>query len=493
MPSSPLLRKQSSTRESIKSSPGQPSITSDRAPGTTAPENILQLQRTAGNRVAQAMTGGVQQLAGGDAPASGVSQAIISWLRSEAAKDKKSHLFGFFDGLAPMEQKIAVNLFAGGKGSPSLSKAKKHITGFTGRSVDWDKFSTLVRSAKGMNTKNYNEDTERDYATYITTAAAASVGASSAAATSVGETQGMLDASNSSALSAVVDLGPYSAGLSGLTAGMQIYNAAKNHDESLDTHDKAQNIVSEGGGGAADLARFGATGVVNTQKFLGATVSTAATAAAGAAGVVGGAAYMVGGAAGVYKHNKRKNNLEGIEKASAGKDAPLNLAANIGASTQKINRNKSAGTALKGAAMVVGGGMLLASAATPIGWLLLGVAGAIGGIAAIYKFYKKRTRKEEIVDRLLEVDEKVAELEAAAPGQKQDKSAVRTRLMQQRGFNSVAQCYSQIITGLAHTIYKKGVLESDEQYIGLIKNIGLAVDSKKKTPKPELIAKKIHS
>ncbi|MEV5029907.1 hypothetical protein [Paenibacillus sp. LPE1-1-1.1] len=491
MANSPLQKKASSSRESIKSTPGQPSVTAERSPGAAAPSNVLQLQRTAGNRVAQAS---VKQLKEGEAQAAGGSQAIISWLKSEASKDKKSDLFSFFEGLSTMEQKIAANLFAGGSGAPSLSKAKKHITGFTGRSVDWDKFSTIVRTVKGNKTKNYNEDQDRDYVTYATTAAAASVGASSAAATGVSEAQNLATSStNAGALGAVTDIGPASAMLSGVTAGMQIYNAAQNHEEALSTHDKYQNIGAEGGAGVADLARFGATSVVNTQTFMGAAVSTAATAAAGAAGVVGGAAYLAGGVAGVYTHGKRKNNLEKLEKETAGKDEKLNLAANIGASTQEINRKKSAATALKGAAMIVGGGLLLASAATPVGWLLLGVAGAIGGIAAIYKFYKKRTRKEEIVDRFLGVDKKVAELQAADPQAKPDKSVIRNSLLQQNGFNSVGQCYSQIITDLAHTVYKKGVLESDPQYITLIKNIGLTPDAKKKTPKIELIAKKLHT
>ncbi|CAM4366102.1 hypothetical protein FHS16_002814 [Paenibacillus endophyticus] len=491
MANSPLLKKATSSRESIKSTPGQPSVTSDRAPSAAAPSNVLQLQRTAGNRAAQA---NVKQLQGDGAAAAGGSQAIASWLKAEAAKDKKSDLFAFFEALSTTEQKIVTHLCSGGTGSSSLSKAKKHITGFTGRSVDWDKFSKIVRTVKGQNTKNYNDDTDRDYVTYATTAAAASVGAASATATSVSTTQGLVaGAAHEGALGAVTDIGPAAAMLSGVTSGMQIYNATQNHDEALSTHDKAQNIGGEGFAGVADLTRFGAQSVVNTQTYMGAAVSTAATAAAGAAGVVGGAAYLASGAAGVYTHGKRKKNLEKLEKETAGKDANLNLAANIGASTQEINRKKSGATALKGAAMIVGGGLLLASAATPVGWLLLGVAGAIGGIAAIYKFYKKRTRKEEIVDRFLGVDKKVAELQAADPKAKPDKSVLRNGLLQQNGFNSVAQCYAQIITDLAHTIYKKGVLESDPQYVTLITNIGLKPDPKKKTPKADLIAKKLHT
>jgi hypothetical protein len=91
------------------------------------------------------------------------------------------------------------------------------------------------------------------------------------------------------------------------------------------------------------------------------------------------------------------------------------------------------------------------------------------------------------------VDETVAQQQAADPNAKVDKAKVRNELLQKNGFNSVGQCYSQIIADLAHTIYKKGVLDSDEQYMTLLKNIGLKPDSAKRTPKPELIAKKLHT
>ncbi|MDQ0061806.1 hypothetical protein [Paenibacillus harenae] len=459
------------------------------------------MQRSAGNKVAQAAGGATP-------PAAGGSAAIESWIAAEAAKDKKTALHGFYTAFGPMQRKIAINLFAGGSGAPSLAKAKKHLTGIFGRSIDWDKFSKIVRTVNSQKTQNYNEDTDRVYVTYATTAAAASVGASSAAASTTGEVQGIVGAGKEGAFGAVIDMGPASAALSGVTSGVQIYNAVQNHDEAQGGFDKFENVVGEGASGAADLARFGATGVVNTQKFMGAAVSGAATAAAGAAtaaagaataavgaaGVVGGAAYLASGVAGVYTHGKRMNKLNALEKASAGKDADLSRAAGLGASTQKINKTKSAATALKGAAMVVGGGILLAAgAATPVGWLLLGVAGAIGGIAAVYKFYKKRTRKEEVVDRFLDVDKKLAELQAANPEQKQEKSKVRETLLQKNGFNSVAQCYAQIVTDLAHTIYEKGVVGKDAQYEELLRNIGLNPDHTKRTPKPDLIAKKLHS
>src|SRR5690606_35346601 len=113
------------------------------------------------------------------------------------------------------------------------------------------------------------------------------------------------------------------------------------------------------------------------RSLAGAASASAATAVAGAAGVVGGAAYLAGGVAGYRKHGRRSGNLAALAERSAGKDDGLALGATLGADTQRINRNKSAGTAAKGAAMIAGGALLLAGAG-PIGWVLLGVAGAIG-------------------------------------------------------------------------------------------------------------------
>lgn len=481
------LQQTPAAAKTSKPAAAQPTVAASPLQLSASQGAAAALQRSAGNQAAVQSGGG-----DGAAASEGGSAAIESWLQAQAVKDKKSDLFGYFASLSPMTRKMALFAISGGKGAPSLAKAKKHITGLLG-SVDWDKFSHIVRTVNSEQTKNYNEDTTRDYVTYTAIGSAASVGAASAAATSVGKAQTLAGASNDGALGAVVDIGPASAVLSGAASGMQIYNSIQNYDGAKAGFDKFENVVGEGASGTADLARFGATAVVNTQKFMGAAVSGAATAAAGAAAVVGGAAYLASGAAGAYTHHKRMSKLNALEKETAGKDAALSTAAGLGANTQQLNKTKSAATAVKGAAMIIGGGLLLAGAATPVGWLLLGAAGAIGGVAAIYKFYKKRTRKEEVVDRFLDVDQKTKALQEAEPEGKHDKSSVRNMLLQKNGFNSVAQCYAQIVSDLAHTIYDKGVVGQDAQYKELLANIGLTPDHTKRTPKPDLIAKKLHS
>jgi len=417
------------------------------------------------------------------------AESIYTWLKNKADKQGKASLFTFFAGLTPLQRIEAVKKMSGTSGLPSLEKFADAMStrwnfGFK-KTVDWDKFSVACREAKQMKTADYNADQTRDYASYAASGSSGLVGAAGGGATIAKE------AGSGSAGAAAAGLAPFGAGLSGLGSAAQVYGGVRNYSSSMDAHDAAQTIGGEIGGGLADAARFSAQTADTAGKALGATVSAAATTAAAAAGVVGGAAYLATGAAGAYKHNERYRNLSGLAERSAGKDDALARAASLGADTQKLNRNKSAATALKGAAMIAGGALLLAGMG-PIGWVLLGVAGVIGGAAAIYKFWKKRARKEEIVDRYLQVDEKMSS-DRQDPKDKNAKQKARETLMQQNGFNTIDQCYTHIVTELAHTIYEKGVQGGEEEYLTLLKNIGLTVNKEKTEPKPELIAKKLHS
>lgn len=482
MPKEALLKKPSLMPKHIKSTPGQPSITVGTTSETgSAIGGTLALQSTAGNKVTKAAKAELARTEGGSA-------AIIGWLKGEAAKDKKSDLFAHYEGLAPLSKQLAHFRFSGG-GTPSLAKAKKFMTGFFGRSVDWDKFSTIIRDINKENTQNHNADTNRDFTGYgLAGVKGASQGAS-AGASAVGKAIGGTAENTTKASNS---LGPATSMLGGLSSGLQVANALHNDNDSMESYERFDNAVGQGGGGLADMASAGANSAINMHKALGTVAGVAATTAVGAASIVGGAAYMVSGTAGAISHHKRVNKLNELEK-NAGKDDALREAASFGAKSQSINRATSGMTALKGAAMIIGGGLLLASATTPVGWILLGVAGAIGGIAAVYKFYKKRVRQNEVVDRFLDVDKKIEKLQAGNPDEKVSRDEVRQKLLQKSGFNSMAQCYNQITADLAQTIFNKGVKGKDQQYVELLSNIGLKVDHKKLTPKPDMIAKKLHN
>lgn len=425
---------------------------------------------------------------------------IYDWLTYKADKQGKLGLLSFFDELTVEQQKAAIMKMAGTSDKPSKEKFAEAMStrknmGFK-KTVDWDKFSVASREAKKLQTSDYNADKERHYAAYTAAGSSAALGAAGFSATLANQ------AGESGAAAAVTGMAPAAAGFSALSSATQVYNAYQNQEAALGTHDSAQNIVGEMGGGLADTTRFTAQSVETGRMLAGAAASSAATVVAGAAGVAGGAAYLASGIAGYFKHKQRKKELRKLAKKyehksddmvplDFGERGMLEQAALLGADTQRLNRKKSAATAAKGAAMIAGGALLLAGAG-PIGWVLLGAAGLIGGAAAIYKYWQKRSRKEEVVDRYLNVNNYMMERNQNQEDKGQ-RGAARDTLMQQRGFNNVGQCYAHIVTELADSIYDNGVKQGKEDYENLITNIGLEISKDRKEPKPELIAKKLHT
>ncbi|SDX39869.1 hypothetical protein [Paenibacillus sp. CF384] len=414
---------------------------------------------------------------------------VYNWLKEQSTKEKKSALFAYFDALTPEQKMSAIRAMNGAsKRFVDLDNVKKTmVTGIISKSVDWDKFSVFARDANKTDTKNYNADTDKDYLGYTAIGTSASTGGAGGSATiSAG-----LGAK--AALPVAEGIAPAAGVLSGLASVSQIYNATENYDESLSNTGKAQQVIGEGGAGAADLARFSAGTVNSVRTVAGMGLNAGATVAAGAAGIVGGAAYMVSGVAGYRENKKNAKSLHEMEdKMKEGSDeraTNLGHAANLGGSTQEMNKDKNKATAVKGALMVAGGAALLIAAASPAGPILIALAAILGGIAAIVKFYKKYKRKEAFVDRVLKVDEAMKKPE----NEKTGKDKVRQQLMEEKGFNSVGQCYAQIVTDLAGMLFESGVRGDDADSKAVIESIGLKVDSPKQKPTKEMIAKKLHT
>ncbi|WP_216651689.1 hypothetical protein [Paenibacillus sp. NEAU-GSW1] len=414
---------------------------------------------------------------------------VYSWLKEQAQASKKSDLFGFFDALEPEQKMSAIRSMANNARTITISAVKKSMmTGIFTKSVDWDKFSVIVRDAKKMDTTNYNADQDRDYASYTAIGTSGAAGGVSGSAT-ISKTLGATGATGTALTAA-----PIAGGLSGIASVSQIYNATQNYDGALSAAGKAQLVAGEGMSGAADLARFSAGSVNGVREVSGMALNGAATVAAGAGAIVGGAAYMVGGAAGYIEGGRNAKKLGKVEEQLAARkgDALADqqmLAASLGKSTQEMNKSKSGMTAVKGAMMVAGGAMLIAAAASPAGPILIALAAILGGVAAIVKFYKKYKRKEAFVDKALKVDES-----AALPENKGiEKSKIRQSLLEKHGFNSVGQCYAQLVTDLAGMLFDSGVKGDDPESRQIIEGIGLKIDKAKQKPGKDLIAKKLHT
>ncbi|MCR2805998.1 hypothetical protein [Paenibacillus soyae] len=414
---------------------------------------------------------------------------VYGWLKEQANASKKSGLFGFFDVLSPEQKMSAIRSMAGGARSISVEAVKKiMMTGLISKSVDWDKFSVICRQAKMIDTNNYNADQDRDYASYAAIGTSGAAGGVSGSAT-ISKTLGAGGATGTALVAA-----PIAGGLSGVAAVSQIYNATQNYDGAMSAAGKAQIVAGEGASGAADLARFSAGTVNGVREVSGMALNGAATVAAGAGAIVGGAAYMVGGAAGYIESGRNAKKLGQLEEELTEKEGDETsdkklLAANLGRSTQEMNKSKSGMTAVKGAMMIAGGAMLIAAAASPAGPILIALAAILGGVAAVVKFYKKYKRKEMFVDKALKVEE------AAALPENQgiEKSQLRQALLEKHGFNSVGQCYAQLVTDLASMLYESGVAGEDKESIQIIEGIGLRIDKEKKAPSKEMIAKKLHT
>ncbi|MEK3725877.1 hypothetical protein [Paenibacillus sp. FSL H8-0034] len=421
---------------------------------------------------------------------------VFEWFKGRAEKEKKAGLFGYFDDLTTGEKMSAIKAMCGNDRTPTIDKAKKTmLTGVFTKTVDWDRFSEISREAKAKNITNYNADQARDYASY------AAIG-TSGATSGVSGTAAMSNTLGAGgALSVANAVAPAAGVLSGVASVSQIYNASENYDSSLSTAGKAQVLGSEASGGAADLTRFTAGTVNGVRTFGGMAASGAATAAAGAAGVVGGAAYLAGGVAGYVESSRNQKKLAELEKGFSAKGSTveteqakqhqrdLGLAANLGGSTQTINKTKSAVTAAKGALMIAGGAVMLAAALSPVGPILLAAAAILGGIGAIVKFYKKSKRQETFVDKALNIDKEMTKPENA--GLSREK--VRQGVLEAHGFNNVGQCYNQLVTDLASMLYEGGVAGQDDEAKSVIEGIGLEVNRLKKKPGKDLIAKKLHT
>lgn len=431
-------------------------------------------------------------------------QACFNWLESQAEEDGKTTLYSFFDELPALEKAEAVKIMSD-KEAPTVDdliekmKPKRFLRK---DKFNWDKFSEAARQAKGKSTVDDNALGVGDYAEYGSLGAGVGMGAAGGIAKGIHE---KID-SGIGAGSAAKEMSPYASGIGVGGAGVQIANAVANHDQSLGTHDMGQNIVGQGLAGAADLSQTTSDTVGNVQGLAASGASAGAIAAAGASGVIGGTFYLASGLVGSHVHGNREtaltNQTETAEAALASgglsdqekeEKQQLAMSAHLASSTQNMNKNKSRATALKGAAMLAGGILVLTSTVTPIGPLIIAVAGAIGGVVALRNYLKKKDRQTELLDKYLKVSENLQKNNMDPDKNDMEKDEMRTRLLEKNGFNSEDQCYAHIVHDMAVYIHDQAINKDNVAFKDLIENMGLTINKEKGLPKVELIAKKLDS
>lgn len=436
---------------------------------------------------------------------------IDAWLKSEAKKDEKEALVGFFNNMPELKQKMAMYVMAykleiadlqdKEKGAlltkkvlfpPEPSKEAflenmQEIKVFKFRKgVNWDRFSEVVRAVKDTPIEDYTKS--GDFKNFAKQDAL--LGAGVSASGHIAKISGGGAVATAVAAPIASFLGMGAAFYNGLSLDPKT--------EGLSGHDQAQHYA-EMGMSMTDLAYSGGSATAHVQDYSsfasGADLAqgAATTTLMGGAAIAGGAIALGSGVHGAIVHHQRQEELHKLQEKYEGKKDKESLArgALFGGTAENIKRNYSVDTAIKGAAMIAGGVLLAATAATGVGAIVITAAALYGGVAALYKWWCGKKRKERLVDKYLGVKEKLSKMETRG-GRAPDEEKVRQGLLMKSGFNSVDQCYAHIVTELAMEIHQKGVQGEDPEYKELIDKLGMKISTDKKQPTVDQIAKKLH-
>ncbi|MFL6278334.1 MAG: DUF4157 domain-containing protein [Blastocatellia bacterium] len=258
---------------------------------------------------------------------------------------------------------------------------------------------------------------------------------------------------------------------SGLGAVTSLMDAKKGFSEGLDSaNTRAQRGlgISAGLSGTLGAAQQSATSAYHIANATGNNLlALGAQSATGGLAVATGAVDIVRGTLGYFK---AASNIERLKKLEKNKTLTEDTkkAVEQAASTQANRKTSSIGTGLKGALSVAGGALLLASTATPIGWLLLTAGALVGGIFAISKWWDKRKRKKEIAIKVFDIEDERKKWEEDVARVKKDHwfwdsagKAKREALgpdplereLKAHKFKDVGHFYANYINKMAHDLY----------------------------------------
>ena len=257
---------------------------------------------------------------------------------------------------------------------------------------------------------NYNEDRAPDVANYILLGGSGGTAAGKAITDRVQVVKTGADFfTDSTPLMSGVGqglstAGAVSAGVGTIPAAVDAYKGLKEWRDKGNTKAQRDLALGFGASGLGNVAQQTATTVFHTANRYGSTA-----VAAGAEVATGGAAVLTGAvdiARGAYAISKAKQNIKRLQQLQSGQSNVLiPKAAKQAQSTQKLRQDSAAFTIGKGVLTAIGGAMLLASATTPVGWLLIGVGALVGLKGAYNKWRDKKKRREAIVSDLLGVSE----------------------------------------------------------------------------------------
>ena len=409
-------------------------------------------------------------------------EQIYEYLQQKALEQDKVNLFEFFDELPERKKRRVIHRIL--EGAPvTLENFKDKIKSIFHRiknlkwkeSVNWEKFSNVVRVVKEeKDEEGMGVQEALNYAGMGVSAGLTGVGKSfkmfgknsmseettkrmeslfaGGMATQVGVMTGLVDASVKG-----YELAKDWGSLNKAEAGQHLAEFATSLGETAKTTSESVKGFAEGLGKEA--------------------LKQSAETVAGGLAIGIGAVDVLRGGIGTVVHHKRAKELENIAKDET-KPEELRQVAFAAQKAQEMQRDMSAFRAARGAALVAGGALVVASlGAAPV---VLMLAAVLGGIAAIYKYFQNKSKKKEIVDKMLGID--YIQDEAL-----REKS--RNQRIQRLGFYSIDQYYDDLMDKYAQYLYEEGVEKDNEDVKKVLKKMGFSM--KRNKPTKEKIKKKL--
>jgi hypothetical protein len=367
--------------------------------------------------------------------------------------------------------------------------------------------------------ENHNADTGQDYAEYVATGAGVA-SAAGGVATKIGQLSSSVVAAGTAATEAVNVFGS-AGGIAGVASGAMetVRGVEEMSNSSATTSDRVMGGGGRAASGVASMVQQGGSAAFNIASLTTGSATSAAaltaTAVAGGGGVAMGAVDMVRGGYGAYKGHQRQKQLNNIaEEASSDS---VKSAAMQAASTQEMRKKVAGATVLKGALLVAGGVTLLLLATNPVGWILMGAAAVVGGLAAIWRFWQKTKRKKTVAIRELGVEAEFKKYEEDKKNAKKGWSPLKYKERQAAvaaikgnnplhkkmlaiGYkkNDYDKFYADYIHDTANVLHMNGVVLGNSakpeyrQMRQIVENMGFEVNPERETPTPEQIGKALN-
>jgi hypothetical protein len=376
---------------------------------------------------------------------------FVEWLEERGRADGQVALVGYFKNLGQLNGGMALVEFADIGIDAGLREVCNAVSGGSlGRPgptrIDWDRFSAEMRKVAPRGKDSAGElagapqiadPTASGKLSKAGKGTSAAKGAASATGAGAGLVKGSVspqtgaaagigfggDAAVASSVRAYAGVVGGGIGIAGSAIDVA-QGASAATDASLSGGKRAEGGLKASGATLEAGSSAAQTAIASAQ--LGATVSTlAAVVASASLAVVAGAALLVQGGIGAFTGQQRvsrlkeeegeltdkRNALEAAIKAPSEDHDPAELAkaqetlqrlrelilmARAARERAALQTGVSVATAVKGAAVIVGGALLLAS--NPVGWMVLAGAGAVAAIAALVGWFRSRTLRKKLFD-----------------------------------------------------------------------------------------------